>query len=127
MDTDQLVAVAFVSHGQWVARCPRRGCLNAEGFGPDAAGAAGGLTGSTFRCREEYGGCGLRCAAVWPAQVDLIDQVLRARPVPATRNWQPGEPVVDLVAENLEHGAALPDGIADRVLEAMPRRPQIGA
>jgi len=110
----------------WVARCPRLFCTNAEGFGPQQDGVAGGLTGQAFHCREVYGGCGLTCAADWPPNVAQIERLLSVRPVPSTRNWLPGEPVVNLLCENIERGLAdlgepiaLPDGSTVYRLEGM--------
>jgi hypothetical protein len=100
----ELRAVAFVSAGRWVARCPRPFCSNAEQFGGCQDGSPGGLGGTAFRCREEYGGCGLTCPAEWPPNVEDIEFLLAHRPVPATRNWAPTETLHDLLAENAAHG-----------------------
>jgi hypothetical protein len=94
-------AVVYANWGRWVARCPRPGCPGAEHFGPDAiSGHVGGLTGIGFRCAH----CGLVCAADWPPNVDDIMRLLLMRPVPANRNWEPGQTVHDLLAENVEQG-----------------------
>jgi hypothetical protein len=73
------VAVAYVNHGRWVARCPRPGCTNAEQAGRCDDGSVGGLEEHRFTCR----------AAAYS---------------PITRNWHPGEDAGDLLRENLEHG-----------------------
>lgn len=107
-----LVAVAFMSWGKWVAHCPRPGCPNAEMFGRCDDGSIGGLRGDHFECRiadyvdgikRVYGGCGLKCEVEWPANIADLERVLLARPVPATRNWTPGETLEGLVKENLAH------------------------
>lgn len=105
MATD-LVAIVHMSGGRWVARCPRPFCTNGECFGRCDDGTTGGLAGDSFRCRPEYGGCGLVCRAQWPDAdaVPVIEQLVLARPVPATRNWVPGETPSHLLAENFEHG-----------------------
>ena len=103
MVSEAPVAVVFMSWGRWVARCPRPACHNAEHFGPSTDGTPGGLAGG-FRCRSEAGGCGLVCEARWPAQVEEIEWLLMQRPVPSTRNWQPGEDLSALLAENIQHG-----------------------
>jgi hypothetical protein len=92
--------------GMWVAYCPRPGCTNAEKFGLCDDGTTGGLAGDSFRCRPEYGGCGLVCRAQWPDAdlVPKIEALVLVRPVPATRNWEPGETLSDLMGENFEHG-----------------------
>ncbi len=96
-------AEVYVSWGRWVARCPRDACPNAEHFGADPdTGHVGGLTETAFRCAH----CRLECPAAWPPPTErvAIERVLGQRPVPSTRNWQPGEDVRGLVAENVEHG-----------------------
>lgn len=104
MATD-LVAVVHMAMGRWAARCPRPGCANAECFGRCDDGSFGGLVDDgTFRCRPDKGGCGLICRAQWPPNVADLERVLLARPVPTSRNWQPGETVADLVAENIDNG-----------------------
>lgn len=105
MVTDPAVfALVEMNGGRWIARCPRPGCAGAESFGRCDDGTAGGLTGDSFTCRPQYGGCGLRCAARWPAQVEDIERLTLARPVPTTRNWVPGETLEQLLAENMAHG-----------------------
>lgn len=101
-----LVAIVHMSAGRWAAKCPRPFCTNAECFGRCDDGSTGGLDGSNFRCRPEYGGCGLVCTAQWPdpEAIPVIEQLLLARPVPATRNWLPGETPSHLMWENFEHG-----------------------
>lgn len=98
-----LCVPVFLSWGRWVARCPRPDCHNAEQFGPCGDGTPGGLSGTSFWCRPGYGGCGLRAAVGWPADLEGIEFMTRSRPV-AARNWLPGETVHDLLRENLEHG-----------------------
>lgn len=98
------VAVAYLNWSRWVADCPRPHCGNAEQFGRTPTGQQGGLTGKTFRCREEEGGCGLRCAASWPPNVADIERMVMPRPVPSTRNWVPGEDLHDLLIESAAHG-----------------------
>jgi hypothetical protein len=123
LPTDDVRAVVFMSWGRWVASCPRPGCTNSECFGRCDDGSTGGLTRNGFTCRSgAYGGCGLQCAAVWPADVEDIERVILARPVPATRNWLHGETVLDLVAESVQHGL-IPDGGLANALMAR----QIGA
>src|SRR5688500_4191594 len=95
-----------MSCGRWVAACPRQFCMNGECFGKCDDGSTGGLAGDSFRCRPEYGGCGLVCRGPWPDTEDIpvIEQLLLARPVPTTRNWLPGETPSHLLAENFENG-----------------------
>lgn len=97
-----MIATAFMRHGKWMAWCPRfPDCTNAEHFGPDPdTGHVGGLTGSAFRCRI----CKTESPATWPPNVDDLTYVLNLRPVPATRNWEPGETIHDLLTDNFKHG-----------------------
>lgn len=76
-----------VNHGRWIVDCPVEGCSAAQ-LASD--------TDHRFVCVE--------CAAgpyrvVWPEEREAIEQVLEGRPQPA-RNWEPGETVDDLHAEN---------------------------
>jgi len=111
-----------MSHGRWVALCPRPGCLNGEAFGVCDDGTIGGLTGDHFECRTEGvrpdgirvaygGGCGLTCEVQWPPNIRDLERVLLARPAPSARNWSPGETVEDLVRENLTHGLVPSDAL----------------
>lgn len=104
MATDSVSAVVYLSHGRWVARCPRPGCANAEAFGRCDDGTVGGLAADGFNCRASHGGCGLQCAAQWPANRPDIEALTLGRPAPSTRNWLPGETLDELLAENMEHG-----------------------
>lgn len=115
---DEMVAHAELHWGRWIARCPRPGCANAEGLGPQDDGVAGGLTFDAFRCRAEVGGCGLTARAVWPRNRRQLEAVAAARPVPGTRNWLPGQSYAELVAENLEHGVPVPDDVPDHLVAA---------
>lgn len=126
----ELRAVVFMAGGRWAASCPRPFCLNAEGFGPQQDGITGGLTGDMFYCREAYGGCGMRCPADWPSNVSEIEALVMPRPVPATRNWLPGEALHDLLAENVAHGivptSALEGGPTRKLLEIVGDQVTVG-
>jgi hypothetical protein len=137
LGTDPAAAVVFMYAGQWVAQCPRPGCLNVEKMGRCDDGTIGGLAGARFECRLSHGGCGLTCAPEWPADVTELEAVLLARPVPMTRNWRPGEDIRELLAENAEQGIEPTDqqlravvaAVTGRVpaLAAARERLQIGA
>lgn len=128
--TDELVAVVFANHGRWVARCPRPQwlggpCRNAEHYGVHAVtGRPGGLTDDAFLCSR----CGVEARAEWPQDRYEIARVLMERPVPETRNWLPGETVLHLQAENIEHGIlpwsleelrSMPGGLLFRSVEPL--------
>jgi hypothetical protein len=127
-----IAAVVRLNHGRWIAGCPRPDCLNAEQFGITPTGDPGGLTGS-FRCRTEAGGCGLVCDATWPPNVEEIEWLVMQRPVPATRNWEPGEDLSDLLSENVQHGivplsqAGLQEHPGGRLLQVSGDRIEGGA
>lgn len=96
-------AIVYVSWGLWVADCPADGCPGAEHFGhAPISGHVGGLTQIGFKCAH----CGLICPAEWPPREVCADVagLLAMRPVPASRNWKVGEPVENLLAQNVEHG-----------------------
>lgn len=97
------LSVAVVaSWGRWVAPCGTPGC----------GGASLAWENDHRVCCVSCGNAGAGWHRVlWPANAELIDAVLAARPIPATRNWQPGEPLESLRAENVAHG--LPAGPAD--------------
>ena len=99
------VARAYVNHGRWLADCPHPFCSNAELYGhwyDEARHAHFGLDESVFRCSE----CGTTAAAEWPSARTEIEQLLSYRPVPATRNWVPGEDIHDLFRENEQFGVS---------------------
>lgn len=124
-------AIAWMYQGQWVAECPRPGCFNVEKSGRCDDGTTGGLDRKRFYCRIEYGGCGMACAAAWPYRFSEIEALVRARPVPASRNWRPGEDLLDLLGENLQHGivptSALEGGPSRSLLAIIDDEVQVGA
>lgn len=95
-------AVARVDHSRWIAECPFEGCHGAEYVS---------TAGQPFFCCE----CRNAAVAHVPILVDLpgekvrgqVEAYLVARPVPAARNWRPGETVAQLRDENREHGIRL--------------------
>lgn len=117
--SDDLTAVAYVSCGVWVAKCPRPWCLGADHCGPGPhTGRVGGLTLDAFRCLY----CGLACRSVWPDNAEDIWRVLSQRPAVETRNWEPHEALEDLITENVLHGL-VPPGLEDeRALQIMNGR-----
>jgi hypothetical protein len=102
-----LVAQAYVSQSTWVARCPMPDCPAAEHYGRKD-GFLGGLRHDRFLCNY----CGLQCAVEWPSFAADIERLLAMRPIPSTRNWLPGETLVDLLGENIEHGV-IPPGLGE--------------
>lgn len=83
-----------VNHGRWIIDC--RQCNGAELASPDDR---------WFWCRgcfNQADGYQL-LPVVWPEDPAAIARAMRGRPLEA-RNWQPGEPLDLLLAENIEHG-----------------------
>lgn len=79
-----------VNHGRWIVHCPD----------PDCAGAVlASDTDRRFVC--PYCAFGV-FAVVWPKDRADIEAVLGDRPVKDTRNWEPGDTVAALEAENAE-------------------------
>lgn len=82
---------ARANHGRWIADCPRPYCRSAAQLA---------TWEQVFFCLD----CHIEAAVIWPPSTEDIEQVLNMRPDPATRNWEPGEDLVDLLAENMAHG-----------------------
>jgi hypothetical protein len=90
--------LARANWGRWVVDCPR--CPSALSLAPQSP---------VFQCAD----CGTRAEVEWPSQemVYGIERLLLMRPDVTKQNWQPGETLIDLVAENGAHGIlSLPDG-----------------
>lgn len=88
------LAFARINWSRIVVDCPRDWCTSAWSLPPGT---------EVFQC-VGHGGCGWTAPIVWPANLADIVAVLALRPDPKTRNWEPGETVMDLVHENLAHG-----------------------
>jgi hypothetical protein len=88
---------ARVNHGRWLADCPTPHCRNACYVDP---------ADPRFLCVECVNPLaeGRWLPVEFPDDRDEIEAALLARPVPATRNWTPGETVEQLRAENAEEG-----------------------
>lgn len=98
-DADPLPAE--VRHGVWIALCP---------CGQIREGVYGGGVVWVDRpyvwcplCRNKATGRRWR-PVVLPAERMAIEAVLSVRPDAETQNWQPGESVADLLADNAAHG-----------------------
>jgi hypothetical protein len=54
----------------------------------------------------------MRAKVVWPDadMADGVERLLSMRPNVATRNWAPGETLIDLMMENAAHGIFDPLG-----------------
>jgi hypothetical protein len=79
-------ATPYLNHGRWVANCS---CNGAELVSEDA----------DMLC----GSCGTITPLVWPGESAAVEEAVRLRPT-HNQNWVPGEPVADLVADNIRHG-----------------------
>jgi hypothetical protein len=106
------VTRAHVNHGRWVVECE---CRTASEAVPKPSTHPYAKTshqaryrGKTWVCPVEWGGCGMSYDVLWP-DTDRIMAVLRERPKTSNQNWMPGESISQLVAENLEHGCAVPE------------------
>ena len=89
--------------GMWIADCLR--CKNAERL-------------DRFQSGVMCSYCNIGIEIIWPAEdfVHSIERLLLMRPIPYTQNWNPGETLHDLLAENAEHGVFDP-------LKAIPQDP----
>lgn len=100
---------ARVNHGIWIASCP---C----GAPADKVPTPGCVVfldqplGWCVRCgNQSWGGGWRRIVVPPPEERALIEAVLMSRPNVGDRNWEPGETVAMLVAQNREHGDPVPD------------------
>lgn len=89
---------AYLNHGRWVADCPG-GCNCALRLEP----------GSDYDCspihaKSPTGSCclAMKSAVIWPDNIAEIEAAVRQRPA-RNQNWQPGETIALLEAENAEH------------------------
>jgi hypothetical protein len=92
-----VTSAARVDHGRWLVDCPWPGCNSSQ--------YASRLDHRFFCVDGPHDGHFAWIPVVWPTDVEMatIEAVLDARPEPATRNWAPGEPINQLVAENAGH------------------------
>lgn len=86
---------ARVNHNRWIVDCPD--CAGAEFVWLDKP---------LMMCAECFNVAVERKwrRVVLPNNVAAIETVLKARPIPHTRNWVPGETVSDLKRENKKRG-----------------------
>lgn len=84
-------AFARINCNRIIVDCPAPHCRSALMLPPFHPG---------FECWD----CGWSAPIVWPPNLADIVSVLLLRPDPMTRCWLPGETVMDLVAQNFEHG-----------------------
>ena len=86
-----LRVAARVNWGRWIADC--LWCSGAMALAPGT---------SAFDCMS----CGATLEVVWPSDetVFSVARLLMMRPDPNTRNWEPGEPLRQLMIENETHG-----------------------
>lgn len=86
---------AKVNHNRWIVECPD--CGGAEYVFPEqplmlCASCWNAAVGGSWR------------RVVMPSERDAIENALVVRPTPQARNWEPGEKVAQLRAENIERG-----------------------
>lgn len=93
MTTVAVPGVAFgrINWSRPIVDCPSPHCRSALLLEPGTP---------LYECWD----CHTTAPIVWPDNWADIVQVLALRPDPVTRNWAPGESLMDLVEENLLHG-----------------------
>jgi hypothetical protein len=99
--------VARVNHGVWIASCP---------CGARGTPAPGGVVFTATplvccaRCGNQAAGRGWRTVALPDTPTRYrIEAILLCRPNAGDRNWEPGETLADLLAQNRDHGDPVPD------------------
>ncbi len=82
---------AEANWGRWIVKCPT--CPSALTLEPQTP---------LFRCTA----CGSDAEVVWPPEETVygVERLLLMRPDESTRNWVPGETLIDLMVENGAHG-----------------------
>ncbi len=90
------VVYARINASRWIVDCPLPGCHEAVHTAP----------GLPFFCPNclNVTNYGHAYQVQFPVKLDLIEQVLSQRPLPASRNWAPGETIEQLTQENWQHG-----------------------
>lgn len=90
--TGTAASLVYANWSRWVAHCGfcRFGRAALQPYAPN------------FDC----GTCGKTTDVIWPAEdmVAGVERLLMMRPDPSTRNWHPGETLIDLAFENAQHG-----------------------
>jgi hypothetical protein len=102
VDASAAPMVARVNHGHWIASCE---CGSEGEPSPGCVVWLDWPIGWCVRCGNAGAGGRWRPVVVPDSPTALaIAAVLDLRPDPATQNWEPGESVAELVAENAAHG-----------------------
>lgn len=98
-----MIAVVRVNRGRWIVDCPNPECTWAyDAITPEGATRyLHTCVGEPWKGRSARG-CGTPIELVWPTQDEAEEIVwaLSQRNLIVTRNWNPGETVDDLLAEN---------------------------
>lgn len=64
----------------------------------------------------------MRCPVDWPPNIADIEALVLCRPVVSTRNWVPGEDLVDLLEENILHGVVHKEPVTVTSERILPRQ-----
>ena len=83
------ISRVYANRGRWIAECE---CRSASQVQPEQ---------KRWRCLE----CGAGYTLLWPSRRVEIENLLRPRRI-VNQNWNIGEPIDHLLAENIEHGLA---------------------
>lgn len=104
-DPDAAPLAARVNHGVWIASCP---CRTPGDPSPGLVVWPAVPWGWCLRCGNASVAGRWRPVAV-PSAADraAIEAALSVRPSPSACNWEPGESIADLLAENTEHGVGV--------------------
>lgn len=109
--------VARINNGMWIASCS---CGAPPARGAPTPGMIVFLDrplGWCVRCGNQAWGGGWRRVVAPPVRERAaIESVLLCRPNVGDRNWEPGETIADLVAQNAEHGDPYPEHFAEAAI-----------
>ncbi len=106
-------AYARLNHGRWIVDCPLPTCSSATMVAkgrktyrcpcPDTLVCVHPKPRMVAHGKGERPECGQRWTIVWPDNLADIEALMRGRPGPNC-NWEPGESLAMLRADNIEHG-----------------------
>ena len=93
---------AYMNHGRWVVHCSAADCRAALRAPADRCDCQDEAV-----CDHPQIPCGATITTMMHRDSREIERLLDLRPKRVNRNWNPGETVADLKAENVTHGVRI--------------------